>query len=298
MATKKNGKIGANEKLPFNIYHCSYLEVREWTAKTDVILVPLGSCEQHGRHLPVCVDGIATEQPVMRAAELANVPYTPLVWFGYSPQHMHPAGTASGTITVRANIYQNLLYDLARSLIHNGFNKVVFATGHTSNTKVVDPVLRLIKYETDAVVCVFRNDAEAAPAICKDIIENPPEETPGWHGSEIETSEVMAYNNDLVHLDRTEKDKPHAPAWLGSGFSKVNGSPYVTYRGMEVAWLPMDHQEYSDTGLIGNPFRATADKGRRIVEAKAQLLAEFVEKLKSVQVVVRNRSYEGRSFSF
>lgn len=289
-------KKKARENRVYNLYHCGYLEVREWLKETDIILVPLGSCEQHGRHLPVCTDGVATEIPVQRAARLAQVPHTPLIWFGYSPQHLHSAGTGSGTITLRAEIYQNVLYDVARCLIHNGFNKIVFATGHTSNMKVVDPALRALRYETGAFVCVFRNDAEAAPAMMPDILENPPEETPGWHGSEIETSEVLAFNKDLVHLERTDKDFTHAPKWLSKKFTKVNGSPYVIYKGMDVAWVPMDHQEYSDTGLIGNPFRATAEKGELLFQRKAEILAEFLEELKKVKVTVKNRSYDRRTF--
>jgi creatinine amidohydrolase len=292
---KKKASATVNEK-PYNLYHCGYLEVRQWLKETDITMVPLGSCEQHGRHLPVCTDGVATEIPVQRAARLANVPHTPLVWFGYSPQHLHSAGTGSGTITLRAEIYQSVLYDMARCLIHNGFNKIVFATGHTSNMKVVDPALRAIRYETGAFVCVFRNDAEAAPAMVKDIIENPPEETPGWHGSEIETSEVMAFNENLVHLERTDKDFTHAPKWLSKKFNKVNGSPYVIYNGIDVAWVPMDHQEYSDTGLIGNPFRASAEKGDKIFQRKAEILAAFLGELKKVKVQVKNRSYDRRTF--
>jgi creatinine amidohydrolase len=285
-----------SEDKIYNLYHCGYLDVRAWLEETDIVLIPIGSCEQHGRHLPVCTDGIAAEIPVQRAARLANVPHTPLIWFGYSPQHLHPAGTASGTITLRADIYQNMLYDIARCLIHNGFNKIVFATGHTSNMKVVDPALRAIRYETGAFVCVFRSDAEALPAFAPDILENPPEETPGWHGSEAETSEVMAFNQKLVHLERTEKDFPHAPSWFGDKFKKTNGSPYVIYKGLNVAWVPMDHQEYSDTGLIGNPFRASAEKGHKLLQRKAEILAEFVNELKKIPVEVRNRSYDRRSF--
>ncbi len=285
-----------SEEKIYNLYHCGYLDVRQWLEETDIVLVPLGSCEQHGRHLPVCTDGVATEIPVQRAARLANVPHTPLIWFGYSPQHLHPAGLASGTVTIRATIYQNLLYDVARCLIHNGFNKIIFATGHTSNMKVVDPALRRLRYETGAFVCVFRNDAEAAPAFAPDIIENPPEETPGWHGSEIETSEVMAFNQDLVHLERTDKDFPHAPEWAGQNFNKVNGSPYLIYNGMDVAWVPMDHQEYSDTGLIGNPFRASAEKGEALFNRKAEIMAKFIEEVRQIEVEVHNRSYDTRSF--
>ena len=84
--------------------------------------------EQHGRHCPVCTDGIATELPCQIAAEMANVPYMPLIPIGYSPQHLHPPGIGSGTVTFTATTYQNMLYEIGRCLIHNGFNKLIFAT--------------------------------------------------------------------------------------------------------------------------------------------------------------------------
>ncbi len=68
------------EKI-YNLFRCGYLDVREWLEETDVVLIPLGSTEQHGRHLPVCTDSIATELPCMVAAEMANVPYYQLIPF-------------------------------------------------------------------------------------------------------------------------------------------------------------------------------------------------------------------------
>ena len=53
--TKTPKKKGGEDRI-YNLYHCGYLEVREWLKETDIVLVPLGSCEQHGRHLPVCTD--------------------------------------------------------------------------------------------------------------------------------------------------------------------------------------------------------------------------------------------------
>jgi creatinine amidohydrolase len=70
----------------------------------------------------------------------------------------------------------------------------------------------------------------------------------------------------------------------------------VIYNGLDVAWVPMDHQEYSDTGLIGNPFRASAEKGELLFQRKAEILAEFLQELKKVKVTVKNRSYDRRTF--
>jgi creatinine amidohydrolase len=301
-------KAQVKEEKIYNLFRCGYLDVRKWLEETDIVLIPLGSTEQHGRHLPVSTDSIATELPCMVAAEMANVPYYQTIPFGYSPQHLHQPGVASGTVTLSAAIYQNVLYEVGRSLIQNGFNKLIFATGHTSNMKAVDPALRTLRYETGAFVCCWRNDAEAAPGLLKDdgIIENPPEEAPGWHGSEVESSECLyferLYGKKIVHLDRTDKDYTHPPKWItdvSKKFTKANGSPYLTMNGKDAAWVPMDHQEYSDTGLIGNPgnpFRASAEKGKRIIQRKAELLAEFIEEIKKVKVEIRNRDYWNRAF--
>jgi len=295
------------EKI-YNLYRCGYLEVRDWLQETDIVLIPLGSMEQHGRHLPVCTDGLATEIPCQMAAELANVPYMPMIPIGYSPQHLHPAGIGSGTVCFSATTYQNMLYDIGRCLLHNGFNKLIFATGHTSNMKVVDAALRALRYETNCFVCCYRNDAEAMPNILQGekILENPPEEAPGWHGSEVETAECMyfekLYGKQVVHLERTQKEYTHPPKWVtevSNKFTKVNGSPYLTMNGKDVAWVPMEHQEYSDTGLIGfpgNPFRATPEKGKKIFQKKAEIMAEFINEVKKFKVEVKNREYLHRSF--
>ncbi|MEM3906354.1 MAG: creatininase family protein [Nitrososphaerota archaeon] len=277
-----------------NLFYLTYPDIQDYLKKCDIVLIPIGSCEQHGPHLPVATDSIATELPTQLAAEKADVLYTPTIWFGYSPQHLKLPGEGSGTVTLTAETYNRVIYEVGRSLIHQGFNKLVYATGHTSNIKVIDPALRALRYDTGAFVALFRNDAEGIPPLFADILENPPEETPGWHGSEIETSEVLNFNPDLVHLERTGPVFPHAPRFMGNRFKKKDGSPYVSFEdGWEGYYIPMDHHEYSDNGLIGNPARATAEKGRIIVERLASRLAEFIEELKKMKVEVYNRSYWG-----
>ena len=296
------------EKI-YNLFRCTYIEVREWLKETDVVIIPLGSTEQHGEHCPVCTDSIATEIPCQLAAEIANVPYIQSIPIGYSPQHLHPAGIGSGTITFSSTTYQNMIYEIGRCLIHNGFNKLIYATGHTSNMKAIDPAMRALRYETNAFVCCVRNDAEAAPELYKEegIHECPPEECPGWHGSEIEASECLyfeqLYGKKIVHIERATKDYTHAPKWatdVSKKFTKKDGSPYLTMNGKNIAWVPMEHQEYSDKGLIGcpgNPFAATAEKGKKMLYAKAKLMAEFIEEVKKFNLgEVKNREYWNRTY--
>src|SRR3954449_10877347 len=183
--------------------------------RSDLILVPIGSLQQHRAHLPLGTDtttppGVprprgpdtitALEVP-RRAAAKADVPYTPPFWAGYSPQHLRETESGVGTVTLRASTLNDVLYDIARSLIHHGWNKLVFVNGHGSNTKVLDPALRRIRYETGAFVCLYKPYAERYIGMLEDLLENPPDETPGWHASELETSQVMAHNPELVKMD-------------------------------------------------------------------------------------------------
>ncbi|MBM4334221.1 MAG: creatininase family protein [Deltaproteobacteria bacterium] len=106
---------------PYNIIDCSMVDVKEWIEEMDIVLIPIGSCEQHGPHLPLGTDSITAEVITERAAKKANVPHTPLIWCGYSPQHMRNLNSGAGTITLRSTTFNALLYDIGRSLrLHYG----------------------------------------------------------------------------------------------------------------------------------------------------------------------------------
>ena len=115
----------------------TYVDVREYLSKKDIILVPMASLEQHGQHLPLYTDTITAWEVATRVAEMTAVMHTPALWTGYSPQHMHKPGEGRGTITIRSSVLLNLIHDVARSLIHHGFNRIVFINGHGSNVKEV-----------------------------------------------------------------------------------------------------------------------------------------------------------------
>ena len=247
--------------------------------RSDIILVPIGSCEQHGAHLPLGTDTITALEVSRRAAEKADVPYAPPLWAGYSPQHLRQPESGVGTITLRSATFTAVLYDMARSLIHHGWNKLVFVNGHGSNTKVIDPLLRRIKYETGAFVALYKPYAERYIGLLDDLLENPPDETPGWHASELETSQVMAHDPRMVHMDRAAEDRAQVPEWLPESFIKTDGAPDVEFDGYQYFVFPMDHAEFSKTGVIGNPMRATAEKGEQALDRFADHLVKALDRV-------------------
>jgi creatinine amidohydrolase len=275
----------------------SYVDLREYLKHSDTILIPKASLEQHGPHLPLYCDSITAEEVARRAGEGAGIMYTPTLWLGYSPQHMRSAGWGAGTITLRADTYLNVIYDIGRSLIHHGFNRLIFVNGHGSNVKVIDPALRRLRYETGALIAYYKPYAERYLGMLSDILEGTPDETPGWHAGELETSQCLAHDPKLVRMDRAVVDKAHAPTWLGEAWGKKDGMPDAEFQGYQYFNFPFDHEEFTDTGIMGNPFKGTAEKGEEAFRRFSQHLIDAVDELEKVEVTVKNRDWsEGKAW--
>ena len=283
------------KRKTLSLHDMAYVEVADYLKACDVVMVPMGSLERHGAHIPLGCDTLTTWGVVVRAAEMAKVIYTPIIPYGYSPHHMHLIGEGTGTITLSGETYRRVVYDIAKSLIYHGFNKVVFVTHHGSNSKVVDEILRKIRYESGAFTCWYKTPTEREYNALKGIIEGPPEETPGWHSGEIETATCLAYDETLVDMNLAKQDRTHAPKWMGPAFSKRDGSGMVEFMDTEQAWVPMEHHEYSDTSTIGNPFRGSKEKGIKYFEFSAKHLAAFLEKVKKFPIKATNREFNNRS---
>ena len=280
--------------LSWDLGNLTITDIREYLEHKDLILVPVASLEQHGPHLPLYTDTITAVEVSRRVAEQIAVLHTPPIWMGYSPQHMHEPGLGRGTITVRSSTLSAVMHDVARSLIHHGFNRIIFINGHGSNVKVVDPVLRQLRYETGALIGFVKPYMERYTGILAGLMENPPEETPGWHASELETSQDLAWNEDLVRMDRAAFTKAHIPDFLPDSFAKKDGMPDVEFEGYTYFNFPMDHHEFIESGVIGNPLRATKEKGEESFRRLSEHVARGVLELMKVPVEVHTREFVDR----
>jgi creatinine amidohydrolase len=280
--------------LSWDLGDLTYVDIREYLNEKDTILVPMASLEQHGPHLPLYTDTITAVEISKRVAEMIAVLHSPPVWMGYSPQHMYAPGSGRGTITLRSSTLLNVLHDVARSLIHHGFNRIIFVNGHGSNVKVVDPVLRKLRYETGALIGFVKPYMENYTGILKGLMENPPDETPGWHSSELETSQDLAWNPKLVRMERADFTRAHIPDFLPKTFAKKDGMPDVEFEDYKYFTFPMDHHEFIDSGTIGNPMRATAEKGEEAFRRLSEHVARGVLELMKVPVEVHSRAFVDR----
>jgi len=280
--------------LSWDLGELTYVDVQEYLKVKDTILVPMASFEQHGPHLPIYTDTITAVEVSQRVSEMIAVIHTPPIWMGYSPQHMYDPGKGRGTITVRSSTLLNLVNDVARSLIHHGFNRIIFINGHGSNVKIIDPVLRKLRYETGALIGFVKPYMENYVGILAGLMENPLEETPGWHSSELETSQDLAWNEHYVRMDRANFTKAHIPDFLPKTFAKKDGMPDVEFDGFKYFTFPMDHHEFIESGVIGNPLRATKEKGEEAFRRLSEHVAHGVLELMKVPVEVHTRAFIDR----
>lgn len=285
----------------WNIMEMTQPQVKQVLEKTDVVLIPTGSNERHGYHLPLGCDSFQALTIAARAAAKAHVPHTNVVWTGYSPHHMGRPGGGIGTITVRGETLRNLYYDICRSLIYHGFSKLIFVNYHGSNIKVIDEVLRRIRYETGAFTACYQHSLERQISLIKDLIQKGRDDETlwklsTWHAAECETSMILCYNANLVRMEEAVSDLAHAPAWLGEKFKKVDGLATVAFEGAENIWIPMDHYEYSDSATIGNPKGATAELGNALFERMSDHLADFAKAVKQVPVEIKQRDWVERAW--
>ncbi|MFN2104853.1 MAG: creatininase family protein [Candidatus Promineifilaceae bacterium] len=280
--------------LSWDLGNLTITDINAYLAEKDLIIVPMASLEQHGPHLPLYTDTVTAVEMSRRVAELIAVLHTPPIWMGYSPQHMHRPGMGRGTITMRSSTVLAVMYDTARSLIHHGFNRIIFMNGHGSNVKIVDPILRKLRYETGALIGFVKPYMERYYGILNGLMENPPEETPGWHASELETSQDLAWNEGFVRMDRAEHTRAHVPEFLPRTFAKKDGMPDVEFEGYTYFNFPMDHHEFIESGVIGNPLRATREKGEEAFRRLSEHVARGILELMEVPVEVHDREFIDR----
>jgi creatinine amidohydrolase len=262
-------------------------------AGLDTVLVPIGSCERHGNPFtPLGIDGLVTFGLVEQAAQKAEVLYTPLLPFGYAPHHLGRAGQGCGTVTLRAETYRSLLEDTGRSLIFQGFNKLIFVSFHSFNVSCAEEVLFALRFKTGALVAFYGGrESDAA----KEILQAPPERL----ASDVEAALAMALMGERFNRAGflAHGYNVHAPSWLGPTFSKRAGTGMaVSFRGSDNIFLGMDDFEFVSPVAHGAvpPTRATAEKGRQLLQVLSDDLVAFVQEVKKLKVQAKERDFPDR----
>ena len=232
-----------------------------------VPVIPLGSIEQHGPHLPMGTDTYQCEAIAGRAEEMEPdlMLVTPVLWVGNSVNHLG----FRAALVLDPTRYVSVLVDIGRSFIGQGFRRLLFLNGHGANVGPLVTALHQLEFDyvgtRDDLQIVGISWWSLAPDVLTEVRDSPV--GAGGHADEIETSLMLVAQPALVHTDRYiegARHHPH-PEWASYDFNAP--SPILQ--------VEMFHRGAPD-GVIGLPALATVQKGEELIERIAQRLVQFI----------------------
>jgi creatinine amidohydrolase len=231
--------------------------------ESTIVLLPLGSVEQHGHHMPVGTDSILAHSVCLSAAtRRGRTVVLPPPWYGFSAHHM----AFAGTVTMPAPALIALAEAIVESVLAHGFRRVAIVNGHGGNSGVISVLASTLGHRLHgkariAAVTYFQ--------VARDAIADLRESGPGGmgHACEFETAMMLHLRPDLVKMEHAVTLYPDP------------GSPYLTSDLLGAAPVStyLDFKDVSPSGTFGDPSLATAEKGARFFEAVTDGMTQFLD---------------------
>ena len=248
-------------------------DVREYLKTNKTIIFPYGVVEQHGCHLPLSTDIHNAEMISKIIAEGLNCIIAPTLNYCFS------GGMLPGTINIKPNHFSEVVVDIIESLTVQGFRNVIIVPGHGGSESLENlrESLRIAKWmnpylkDTNVFLITFE---DYSPLAHKAVFEKH-----DFHSGNVETSMMLAYRPDLVHMEKIQLDEPQVAERLRQDPDSYQDKKYTTKLKEEIATTTQS----SDVtiGVMGFPQEATAEFGKAILaEVRQNLIPALKEALK------------------
>jgi creatinine amidohydrolase len=225
-------------------------EVKEAIDEFPVTILPLGATEQHGHHLPLGVDVMLAEGLSRLVAEETGALLLPAVPFGYSWVWRD----IPGTVSVQQHNVEALIKDVAHSVSRYGTELLAVINGHEANNSSMKYVARELQDELRMPMIYF-----FYPGLSEVMEKYGDSQT--WHGMvhacELETSLMLALYPEYVQMQKAVAEYPEKPPLYGKSTISLG--------------------DLSESGVYGDPTRATEEKGKRMLGAFVKSIAESIK---------------------
>ena len=268
------------ERRTVELGRMSWTEVAEVATEDPVVLLPIGTVEQHGPHLPVNADNMVAEYVALRAATRSGALVAPPINYGYSAMFRK----FPGTLSVRPETLTNMLRDVCQALLSHGFRRLIFVNNHGGNEPVCEQIARELRSAQDILI------GNVYPwnlgyQLMQDTYEDP--EHAYGHGAEPETSAMMAmFPEDVLsnrleaadYEDANEEWQPLGPDTVTVPGHKVGGTVYL------------DSDDITRNGVTGDGSVATADRGQVWVERVLDFTVDFVKHFDQMTASVQSEA--------
>jgi creatinine amidohydrolase len=242
-------------------------QAEEYFTKSDMVIIPIGSIECHGRHMPLGTDTMIPDKILELVEQQTNrIMIIPTIPYG-ACESLWPF---PGTINLGTDMLYQLVKQIVMNLKRHGARKFLVLNGHGGNIKA----LERIGYELDSEGCMM-----ALLNWWQNVWEMNPSWKGGHDGGE-ETAAVMAIDPNLI--DRSQIGLPLelkdvSPTILASGFNTVKCKdvtitiPRLTNHVTDNGWIGSDHPQY-----------ATEAWGTEMLQAMADYIVSFIEEFEKV----------------
>lgn len=255
------------------LHHMTWKEIEAAYKEDPVVIVPLGSMEEHGPH-SLTGDFMASTELAKRVAEKTGALYTPTIPFGNSEYFRgYP-----GTISLAQKTVISLLDDICISLIEHGITKIVFFNGHAGNGPAVDQVARKVRREKKVMIVSMDLWQMLSLEQKNDIYQE--EKDPSGHGGEPLTSVMSYLFPDDMRMDLLPKK------WKLSG--AIGAFEIDNLLKMKLgdskANLYLNMEDISVDGILGNPVNSSFERGEKIVSSLVEYGVTLVDKAKKTDM--------------
>ena len=271
--------LWTQKKVKNYLPHMTVPEVEALLQKTDMVIIPVASLEQHGNHLPIGTDFINGVEKSKLIAQERDILVAPVLMAGQSPYHMGFAGT----ITLRAETILQVHMEAVESLIQHGFKRFVIMNAHGGNRAISTLLVDQINQTTAGVAVSFgaatRPFMEPSSAAPSTVLDR--------HGGTGETSSSLYLMPDLVQLDKAVAAELTLPAHLEAMLPEViEGDPTALMlflaEGLkaEETGKKTSSAEMSTTGVWGerDPKEGSAARGEDATSKSVNAAVRFIDR--------------------
>ena len=272
------------QKVKNYLPHMTSPDVRDLLTRTDMVILTVGSLEQHGLQGPIGTDVLSVVERAKLIAQKTDVLVAPILFPGNSPYHM----AFPGTITLPAETIQLVYFQAAQSLIASGFKRFLVLNGHAGNASIVQYVVDRINHETAGIAVEL--DVAAQPFLTRSTRPGP--RPFDRHAGVSETSRSLYLTPSLVNLSAGRTAPLTLPPHLAKILPDVVAGDPTAERLFLAEALKAEEtgkgtttKDMTETGVWStlDVTTATAERGRDETEASVNAAVAFIERWKQLR---------------
>jgi len=251
----------------------SWFDIQEYLKTNDMVIIPLGSTEQHGPHMPLGTDYYEAFGMSKMISETTGVVIAPIMFVGYSEYH----SGFPGTLSLKPETMEQVLFESVEILMKYGFHRFMFFNYHGGNNIVQQRIIHRINHTTEATAIAI--------GIGGSIQKSEDGEFFDWHAGKGETSIMLYLKPELVKMERAEKPEIHFTPQVQELYELSREYPELGEIAGSMLGVPAEtnkggaSHELSSNGIwsFSDPQSAIKEIGQKKVEKMVKAAVKFIE---------------------